>query len=114
DTLAALADSPSGRSPSGDDLLPALVLIDAGFLMLTTIAARTGIPLLAQRPRRRRSRLLTPPTRANPSATGAQGQAMRLGLAVRQLCDRLTMEFGKRADLAIIGLEQVPEACTSA
>jgi len=114
ETLAALADPPAGKSASGDDLLPALVLIDAGFLTLTTIAARTGIPLLAQRPRRRRSRLLTPPAGANHGASGAQGQAPRLALALRQLCDRLTVEFGKRVDLAIIGLEQVPEACTSA
>jgi two-component system chemotaxis sensor kinase CheA len=38
----------------------------------------------------------------------------RLALALRQLCDRLTVEFGKRVDLSIVGLEQVPEECTSA
>src|SRR5258708_17444478 len=64
DTLAALADPPAGRAPSGDDLLPALVLIDAGYLTLTTIAAPTLIPLPARPPRRRRPRLLTlPPLR---------------------------------------------------
>ncbi len=88
DTLAALADPPADRTPSGDSLLPALVLIDAGFLTLTTIAARTGIALLAQTP--------------------------RLALALRQLCDRLTVEFGKRVDLSVIGLELVPEECASA
>ncbi len=114
DTLAALADPPADRTPSGDSLLPALVLIDAGFLTLTTIAARTGIALLAQRPRRRRGRLLTPAPRANESANVAEGQTPRLALALRQLCDRLTVEFGKRVDLSVIGLELVPEECASA
>jgi signal transduction histidine kinase len=114
DTLSALADPAAGLDPSGDALLSALVLIDAGFLTLTTIAARTGIPLLARRPRRQRARLLTPPARADRSASDAQSQAPQLALALRQLCDRLTVEFGKRVDLSIIGLEQVPEECASA
>ena len=114
DTLAALAGPPAGQAPSGEDLLPALVLIDAGFLTLTTIAARTGIPLLAQRPRRRRARLLTPPAPGSEPAAAASSQTPRLALALRQLCDRLTVEFGKRVDLSIIGLEQVPEECASA
>src|SRR5258706_8563062 len=114
DTLAALTDPPAGQTPSGDSLLPALVLIDAGYLTLTTIAARTGIPLLAQRPRRRRARLLTPAPRANESADAAEGQTPRLAVALRPLCDRLTVEFGKRVDLSIIGLEQVPEESVTA
>ncbi len=112
DTLVALADPPAKQAPSGDDLLPALVLIDSGYLTLTTIAARTGIPLLARRPRRRRGRLLTPP--ALGSEPTAQNPTPRLALALRQLCDRLTIEFSKRVDLSIIGLEQVPEACFTA
>ena len=114
DTLSALADPPAGQAPSGDDLLPALVLIDAGFLTLTTIAARTGIPLIAQRPRRRRARLLTRPAAGSEPAVATAGQAPQLALALRQLCDRLTVEFGKRVDLSIIGLEAVPEECASA
>jgi signal transduction histidine kinase len=114
DTLASLADPPAGQAPSGDDLLPALVLIDAGYLTLTTIAARTGIPLLAQRPRRRRARLLTAPAPGSEPMAAAQNQTPRLALALRQLCDRLTVECGKRADLSIIGLEQVPEEFVSA
>jgi two-component system chemotaxis sensor kinase CheA len=93
-------------------LLPALVLIDAGFLTLTTIAARTGIPLIAQRPRRRRARLLTPVAPADPAAL--QSQTPRLALALRQMNDRLTAACGKRIDLSIIGLEHVPEECASA
>jgi signal transduction histidine kinase len=114
DTLAALADPAAGQNPTGDSLLPALVLIDAGFLTLTTIAARTGIPLLARRPRRRRARLLTPPARTSQTASDVQSQTPQLALALRQLCDRLTVEFGKRVNLSIIGLERVSEEYASA
>lgn len=115
-TTEALAAPAAAAAPSGDALLPALVCIDAVFLALTTIAAHTGIPLVARRAKRRRHR--TPAVAAlvthAVAATATGSQTPRLALALQQLAERLAGELGKRVELTINGLEQVPDDSASA
>jgi len=109
-TVQALA-TPAAEPSSGDTLLPALVQIDAGYLALTTVAERTGMPLAAhrilhgRRPRRRATQ-----DRSAPNSSGTP----QFTLALQQLADRLAGEQGKRVDLAAIGLDLVPEHCAGA
>ncbi len=93
---------------TGDVLLPALVHIDEVFLALTTIAQRTGMPLVARRAPRRRARL--PGSGAAGVRTAASGtQAPQLALALQQLAAQLAAAQGKAVELSTLGLDQVPE-----
>lgn len=107
-TVEALEATADGPPASGDALLPALVRIDEGFLALTTVAERTGAPLVAQRCAHRRA----PRRRARAgSSAPAASAAPQLAVALQQLAGRLADEQGKRVDLAVTGLEHVPEDC---
>ena len=114
-TEQALA-TPSVTTPSGDLLLPALVHIDAAFLALTTVAQRTGIPLVARRSRRRRTRQVKSLTTSTPCAesspTGSQSPPFIV--ALQQLGERMAAELGKRIELTTVGLELVPDEYASA
>lgn len=111
-TLQALQIPAAAPPPSGDALLPALVCIDAGFLALTTIAERTGAPLVARRTAQRRNRSRRRVLRGTPGPTA--NPVPQLVLALQRLADRLAGEQGKRVDLSAIGLEHVPDDCAGA
>jgi len=107
-TDSALAAA--GAGTLGDELLPALVLIEESALALSMISERTGISMT---PRRRHR---TGVARAQPPA-GVMGAAEpgsvdvppRLAQALQQLGERLAAEQGKRIELSLAGFEQVPE-----
>ena len=107
-TLQAL-EAPRARcAHPGDSLLPALVQIDAVFLALTTIAQRTGVPLIARRvPRRRSGAFGGGRSGARIAATGPQ--APQLAQALQQLGEQLAGAQGKLIELTAIGLDRVPE-----
>src|SRR5262249_46800110 len=88
-------------------LLPALVRIDEIFLALTMIAQRSGVPLAARRPPRRRNRL----SGAVHASRGgvAPGGAPPLFLALPQPAAHPAGAPGQSVELTAIGLEQVPE-----
>jgi two-component system chemotaxis sensor kinase CheA len=114
-TMQALDPPPAATPPTGDALLPALVQVDAVFMALTTIAQRTGMPLVARRAQRRRSHLSVVARRAATGNAAATGAAQtRLELALQQLAERLAAQMGKRIDLTTHGLEQVPDDCSTA
>ena len=107
-TLAALDLPRATAACTGDALLPALVCIDEVFLALTSIAQRTGLPLVARRAPRRRARLSG--LGAAGARTAASGtQAPQLALALQQLAAHLAAAQGKVVELTTIGLEQLPE-----
>jgi signal transduction histidine kinase len=115
DTMQALDPPASAAAPTGDALLPALVHVDAVFLALTTIAQRTGMPLVARRAQRRRpGRSAIAWRAATGHATASTAAPTRLELALRQLGERLATEMGKRIELTTHGLEQVPDDCSTA
>jgi signal transduction histidine kinase len=113
-TAEALAMA--GTTAMGDGLLPALALIEESFLTLSMISERTGITL-APRLRRRsaarlRARQATTTTGITPVAVGGAAAATaqsRLELALQQLAERLAGEQGKRIELELMGLADVPE-----
>jgi signal transduction histidine kinase len=100
----------AGTVPMGDGLLPALVLIEEGFLTLSTISERTGISLIARRRRVTRARRAAAiPSAPAGDAAAAPAAQPRLVLALQQLADRLAGEQSKRIELSFVGLEEVPE-----
>ena len=98
----------AGTLAMGDGLLPAIALIEDGFLTLSMISERTGIRPVARAPRR--SAAATTPTlqeSASPTPSAAQSG---LELALQQLGERLASELGKRIELTLMGLAGVPES----
>lgn len=89
------------REPGGDDFLPAQELLEAALFDLTLVALRTG----TQPPTRRRARRAQV-RHASRGSTGTHGP--QLGLALEQLASKLAGELGKRVELTLIGLEDVP------
>ena len=117
-TATALATA--GTEAMGDGLLPALAMIEEGFLTLSMISERSGISLTPRaRPKRAaqlRARQAATTTGITPlSAAGAAPKAppSRLEQALQQLGDRLAAEQGKRIELALMGLAEVPECLYS-
>lgn len=107
-TLVALDAPRSATARTGDALLPGLVYVDEVFLALTTIAQRTGMPLVARRAPRRRGRLPRVAS-ASARAPASGSQAPQLTLALQQLAAQQAAAQGKTVELTTIGLEQVPE-----
>jgi signal transduction histidine kinase len=112
----------AGTAAMGDGLLPALSLIEEGFLTLSMISERTGISLAARtsRPSRERRRALHQQAQAKANTktkAAAEDSARsqppaaqsRLEMALRQLCDKLTGDHSKRIELSLMGIEDVPE-----
>jgi signal transduction histidine kinase len=110
-TGSALAAA--GAGTPGDDLLPALVLIEESALALSMIAERTGLSLTPRRRHRTRSAHARARTAAGGAVEGGSLNApqplSRLAQALQQLGERLATEHGKRIELSLVGLEQVPE-----
>ncbi len=110
-TGSALAAA--GAGIPGDDLLPALVLIEESALALSMIAERTGLSLTPRRRHRTRSAHARSPAGISGALEGGGSSAPqplpRLTLALQQLGERLASEHGKRIELSLVGLEQVPE-----
>ncbi len=103
----------AGAGTLGDELLPALVLIEEGALALSMISERTGLSLTPRR-RYRSSGAHALASAAAGSAAEHGGVATsaplpRLAQALLQLGERLAAEQGKRIELSLVGLEQVPE-----
>ena len=106
----------AGTAAMGDGLLPALALIEEGFLTLSMISERTGISLTARARSRatRKRRALRRQARARAAAeaagnSNAPAAQSRLEMALRQLADKLAGEYDKRIDLSLMGMEDVPE-----
>ena len=103
----------AGAGTLGDELLPALVLIEESALALSMISERTGLSLTP----RRRHHVSVARARSPVEITGAAERGSvdapqplpRLAQALRQLGERLAAEQGKRIELSLVGLEQVPE-----
>ncbi len=117
-TAAALATA--GTQAMGDGLLPALAMIEEGFLTLSMISERSGISLTPRaRPKRAaqlRAKQAATTTGITPlTAAGAAPAAppSRLEQALQQLCERLAAQQGKRVELALMGLAEVPESLYS-
>lgn len=114
-TAEALARA--GTIATGDGLLPALALIEEGFLTLSMISERTGIrPVLRPRARsrartraRRAAALAIPTPRESAGAAPSAAQS-RLELALQQLGERLASGQGKRIELTLTGLVELPES----
>ena len=110
-TDSALAAA--GVGTLGDELLPALVLIEESALTVSMIAERTGLSLTPRRRYRTSSARARAP--AEVSGAGERGSAEasppspRLAQALQQLGEKLAAEQGKRIELSLVGLEQVPE-----
>ena len=117
-TAGALATA--GTEAMGDGLLPALALIEETFLTLSMISERSGISLTPRSRPRRAARLRARQTATTTGITPLEaGRAMptasqsRLEQALQQLSERLANEQGKRIELALMGLGNVPESLYS-
>lgn len=117
-TAGALAMA--GTGAMGDDLLPALALIEEGFLALSMISERTGISLTPRSRPRRAARLrvkqATTSTGIAPLEAGGAAPSApqsRLEQALQQLSERLVTEQSKRIELVLMGLADVPESLYS-
>ena len=110
-TDAALAVA--GTGSLGDELLPALVLIEESALALSMISERTGLSLTPRRRCRSSVARARAPAGAGDAAerggVDASAPLPRLAQALLQLGERLAAEQGKRIELSLVGLEQVPE-----
>jgi len=115
--LTAEALARAGTLAMGDGLLPAIALIEEGFLTLSMISERTGIRP-APRPqtrsaapeRARRAAAMGGPTLQESGGATPSAAQSRLELALQQLGERLASEQGKRIELTLMGLVDVPES----
>jgi len=110
-TARTIAAAGASAVPSGDALLPALPLIDEGFVTLATLAARVGRSLPGSLRRSRPARRQERAARALPAAPAGMP---RLVPALQELGERLAAEHGKRITLSMLGFEQLPEGYTGA
>jgi signal transduction histidine kinase len=111
DTVRTLAAAGASCAPSGDALLPALPLIEEGFLTLATLAARAGLPLTSRRDPRARK----PSQSREQLARSASGVAnSKLAAALQMLAARIATEQGKRVEFSTLGLERAPESQSGA
>jgi two-component system chemotaxis sensor kinase CheA len=88
---------------SGNDLLPAMVLLEelCSHLLIAADSAAVHVPM---------SDSEEPQEELGASERRAQ---RKLALALRQLSDKLSAEHGKKLDLVTVGLEDLPENWTS-
>jgi signal transduction histidine kinase len=88
---------------SGNDLLPAMVLLEelCTHVLVASNAAAVHLPVLDEEP--------------SESADVAEHRAQhKLGLALRQMCDKLSSEHEKKMSLVTVGLEDLPDDWSSA
>ena len=92
------------RDPDGDDFLPAQAALDQAIMNLALVALRTG----AQPPTRRRASRAQVSGGVRPKRAGNDRHAPQVALALEQLAERIAQEQGKRVELTLLGLEQLP------
>jgi two-component system chemotaxis sensor kinase CheA len=88
---------------TGNDLLPIIVLLEdlCSHLLIASDAAAVHVPMVDEEP---------PEEELEASERRAQ---RKLAFALRQMCDKLSAEHGKRMSLVTIGFEDMPDDWSS-
>jgi two-component system chemotaxis sensor kinase CheA len=102
-TAAAINEIGLRAEISGNDLLPAMVLLEelCSHLLIAADSAAVHVPMSETQ-------------ETNEELEVSERRAQRkLAVALRQMSDRLSAEYGKKLGLVTMGLEELPESWSS-